>query len=96
MASGGVASLSQLDEHAGGADGRAGGGKQHAGGGTTSTRIASPRIAPLYKRLPHGPHRLARDEVIQNQRARIHGAMVEAIAQYGYEKTSVKIGRAHV
>jgi len=89
---GGVASLSQLDEHAGGGDGRAGGGKQHAGGGTTSARIASPRprIAPLYKRLPRGPHRLARNEVIQNQRARIHGAMVEAVAQYGYEKTSVK------
>jgi TetR/AcrR family transcriptional regulator len=83
MASGGVASLSQPDEHAGGGD-------EHADRGTTSARIASPRIAPLYKRLPHGPHRLARNEVIQNQRARIHGAMVEAVAQYGYEKTSVK------
>ena len=75
--------MSQRDE-------RAGGGDEHAGQGTTSGRIASPQIAPLYKRLPHGPHRLARDEVIQNQRARIHGAMVEAIAQYGYQKTSVK------
>ena len=90
MASGGVASLSQLDEHAGGGDGRAGVGDERAGTDTTSAPIASPRIAPLYKRLPHGPHRLARDEVSQNQRARIHGAMVEAIAQYGYEKTSVK------
>jgi len=48
------------------------------------------RIVPLYKRLPHGPHRLVRNEVVQHQRARIHGAMVEAIAQYGYKKTSVK------
>jgi AcrR family transcriptional regulator len=64
MASGGVASLSQPDEHAGG-------------------------IAPLYKRLPRGPHKLARDEVIRNQRTRIHGAMIEAIAQDGYEKTSI-------
>ena len=34
------------------------------------------RIAPLYKRLPHGPHRLQRDEVVLHQRTRIHGAMV--------------------
>jgi AcrR family transcriptional regulator len=54
-------------------------------------RDATPnRIKPLYKRLPHGPHRLARDEVILNQRARIHGAMVEAVAECGYEDTSVK------
>jgi AcrR family transcriptional regulator len=75
VASGGE-SLSQLDER--------------AGTGTTSARIASPRIAPLYKRLPHGPHRLTRDEVIRNQRTRIHGAMIETIAQDGYEKTSIK------
>jgi AcrR family transcriptional regulator len=74
VASGGE-SLSQLDER--------------AGTGTTSARTASPRIAPLYKRLPHGPHRLTRDEVIRNQRTRIHGAMIEAIAQDGYEKTSI-------
>jgi TetR/AcrR family transcriptional regulator len=54
-------------------------------------RDAAPnRIKPLYKRLPHGPHRLARDEVILHQRARIHGAMVEAVAECGYEGTSVK------
>ncbi len=46
---------------------------------------------PLYKRLPHGPHQIPRDEVIQNQRARIHGATVEAVAQCGYRKTSVKM-----
>ena len=81
MTSGGVASLSQADEHAGGGDERA---------ATSAVRSASPRIAPLYKRLPRGPHRLARDEVIRNQRTRIHGAMIETIAQDGYEKTSIK------
>jgi AcrR family transcriptional regulator len=49
-----------------------------------------PRIKPLYKRLPHGPHRLDRSEVILHQRARIHGAMIEAVSQRGYERTSVK------
>ncbi len=44
----------------------------------------------LYKRLPHGPHKLDRNEVIRNQRARIHGAMIEAVARNGYQKTSVK------
>jgi AcrR family transcriptional regulator len=55
-------------------------------------------IAPLYKRLPHGPHRLERSEVVLHQRARIHGAMVEAVARSGYDETSVKqiIGLAGV
>jgi AcrR family transcriptional regulator len=55
-------------------------------------------IAPIYKRLPHGPHRLPRGEVVRHQRARIHGAMVEAVSRNGYERTSVKqvIGLAGV
>ncbi|HSZ12462.1 MAG TPA: TetR/AcrR family transcriptional regulator [Solirubrobacteraceae bacterium] len=55
-------------------------------------------MAPLYKRLPHGPHRLEREEVVLNQRTRIHGAMVESVARRGYEGTSVKqvIGLAGV
>ena len=59
---------------------------------------AAGRIAPLYKRLPHGPHRLPRAAVIRHQRARIHGAMVEAVAQSGYWGASVKqvIGLAGV
>jgi AcrR family transcriptional regulator len=95
MASGGVPLLSQLDVRAGGGstgwdDEHAGGGDEHAAQRTTSGRIASPRITPLYKRLPHGPHRLTHNEVIRNQRTRIHGAMIEAVAQDGYEKTSIK------
>ncbi|HLM86610.1 MAG TPA: TetR/AcrR family transcriptional regulator [Solirubrobacteraceae bacterium] len=70
-------------------------GSQQAKG---SARVSSTRIAPLYKRLPHGPHRLERDEVVLHQRTRIHGAMVEAVAAHGYEGTSVKqvIGLAGV
>jgi AcrR family transcriptional regulator len=46
--------------------------------------------APLYERLPHGPHRLGAEAVLRNQRTRMHGAMVEAVAMHGYERTSVK------
>jgi AcrR family transcriptional regulator len=46
--------------------------------------------APLYQRLPHGPHRLAAEDVVRNQRRRMHGAMVEAVAVHGYEGVSVK------
>jgi AcrR family transcriptional regulator len=55
-------------------------------------------LAPLYKRLPHGPHRLSREEVVRHQRARIHGAMIEAVAANGYRDTSVRqvIGLAGV
>lgn len=47
-------------------------------------------FAPLYQRLPHGPHRLGQDAVVRNQRTRMHGAMIEAVAANGYERTSVK------
>ncbi len=50
----------------------------------------SPPVAPIYKRLPRGPSKMNRNEVIRNQRARIHGAMIEAVARNGYQKTSVK------
>ena len=46
--------------------------------------------APIYERLPHGPHRLGAEEVVRNQRRRMHGAMIEAIAERGYDRTSVK------
>ncbi len=88
MGSGRRTSLSARDKHA-----ERSNGSPRAG----STRPAS-RVAPLYKRLPHGPHRLERNEVVLNQRTRIHGAMVEAVARHGYEATSVKevIGLAGV
>lgn len=55
---------------------------------------ASPEqaLAPLYKRLPHGPHGMDRAEVARHQRTRICGGMVESVYQRGYAATSV----AHV
>jgi len=53
---------------------------------------ACAELAPLYKRLPHGPHGLAREQVARNQRARLYGGMVESVYQRGYAGTSV----AHV
>lgn len=47
-------------------------------------------LAPIYERLPHGPHRLGAEEVVRNQRNRMYGAMIEAVAEHGYERTSVK------
>jgi AcrR family transcriptional regulator len=49
-------------------------------------------LTPLYKRLPHGPHGMAREAVARHQRARIYGGMVESVYQRGYAATSV----AHV
>ena len=55
-------------------------------------------IAPMYQRLPRGPHHLEPTEVARHQRLRMHGAMVEAVAANGYANTSVKqvIGLAGV
>src|SRR5258708_16538190 len=50
------------------------------------------QLSPLYQRLPHGPSGLGRGEVELNQRMRLCGAMVEAVARKGYERTTV----AHV
>lgn len=67
---------------------------EHNSGGWGGTRS----IAPLYQRLPRGPHQLAPTEVARHQRLRMHGAMVEAVAANGYANTSVKqiIGLAGV
>jgi AcrR family transcriptional regulator len=46
----------------------------------------------VYRRLPHGPNGMSRDEVARNQRARMYGAMIEAVAERGYSRTTV----AHV
>lgn len=66
--------------------------------GSSTPTAGHEGVAPLYKRLPHGPHRLDRKQVALHQRARIHGAMVEAVSRSGYEGTSVKqvIGLAGV
>jgi AcrR family transcriptional regulator len=41
------------------------------------------------KRLPRGPHRLAREEVLASQRARMLEAMAHAVAAKGYAATTV-------
>jgi AcrR family transcriptional regulator len=55
-------------------------------------------VAPLYQRLPRGPHQLGPKAVAHHQRIRMHGAMVEAVATSSYGGTSVKqvIGLAGV
>lgn len=50
------------------------------------------QLSPLYRRLPHGPNGMERSEVERNQRSRLCGAMIEAIARNGYDRTTV----AHV
>jgi AcrR family transcriptional regulator len=47
------------------------------------------RGAALYKKLPHGPHGMERSAVARHQRVRMYGAMIEAVANKGYAKTSV-------
>jgi AcrR family transcriptional regulator len=44
---------------------------------------------PLFRRLPHGPNGLDREEVARHQRARIFGGMIESVARYGYQETTV-------
>ena len=61
-----------------------------AGAGAARAGSVKTAVAPLYQRLPHGPHRLGTEEVVRNQRTRMHGAMIEAVAANGYEGTSVK------
>jgi AcrR family transcriptional regulator len=46
----------------------------------------------MYRRLPHGPHGMEREEVARHQRARLYGGMIESISQRGYAGTTV----AHV
>ncbi len=46
----------------------------------------------MYRRLPHGPHGMGREAVARHQRARLFGAMIEAVYRNGYQGTTV----AHV
>lgn len=44
---------------------------------------------PLFPQLPHGRSGRSPEEVAAHQRARLMGAMVEAVARHGYEKTTM-------
>lgn len=75
---------------------------EHGSRGSSRQANREPRpaqaIAPIYKRLPKGPHGITPGGVAHHQRIRMHGAMIEAIATRGYRNTSVKhvIGLAGV
>jgi len=69
-----------------------------ARGGRPSRADGEDRVEPIYRRLRPGPHRLDPHEIAVHQRARIHGAMVEAVARDGYDGVTVRqvIGLAGV
>jgi AcrR family transcriptional regulator len=75
---------------------------EHGSRGSSRREDREPRpaqaIAPIYKRLPKGPHGITPKGVAHHQRIRMHGAMIEAVAMRGYRNTSVKhvIGLAGV
>lgn len=50
------------------------------------------QATPLFRRLPHGPSGMGREEVARHQRARLYGAMIESVSERGYDETTV----AHV
>jgi AcrR family transcriptional regulator len=47
------------------------------------------RPGPIYRQLPKGPHGLSHRSVVHDQRTRMHGAMIEAIARRGYKQLAV-------
>jgi AcrR family transcriptional regulator len=59
--------------------------------GSGKAKRAAAKIMPIYARLPRGPHPLGAPGVARNQRIRIHGGMIEAVAERGYPQTSVKL-----
>jgi AcrR family transcriptional regulator len=65
--------------------------KTGKGSGGKAKQPAAPKITPIYARLPRGPHPLGAPGVARNQRIRIHGGMIEAVAARGYPQTSVKL-----
>jgi AcrR family transcriptional regulator len=48
-------------------------------------------IVPIYERLPKGPHSIGATGVARNQRIRMYGGMIEAVATRGYARTSVRL-----
>jgi AcrR family transcriptional regulator len=54
-----------------------------------SEAAAPGRVAPLYRKLRPRRNGPAREEIAANQRARLCGAMIEAVAAAGYDQISV-------
>jgi AcrR family transcriptional regulator len=53
----------------------------------TSTDSAA---QPIFPRLTGGPRRMPADQVARHQKARLQGAMVEAVARHGYAGTTLR------
>jgi AcrR family transcriptional regulator len=60
------------------------------GVGMASMDRAARATEPLFPRLTGGPGRLPPDRVAKHQKARLEGAMVEAVARHGYAGTTVR------
>jgi AcrR family transcriptional regulator len=58
--------------------------------GMASTDPATRASEPLFPRLSGGPRRLAPERVARHQKARLQGAMVEAVARHGYAGTTLR------
>lgn len=56
---------------------------------TSSAGPKSSTAAPLYRKLRPRPNGPAHVDIVANQRARVHGAMIEAAVADGYASTSV-------
>lgn len=50
----------------------------------------SPATKPLFPKLAPGPGQLPRERVAKHQKARLEGAMVEAVARHGYAGTTLR------
>jgi AcrR family transcriptional regulator len=55
-----------------------------------STDSTSQAPKPLFPQLSGGPRRLPPDRVAEHQKARLQGAMVEAVARHGYAGTTLR------
>jgi len=58
--------------------------------GMASTDPATRPTEPIFPRLPPGPARIPADRVARHQKARLEGAMVEAVARHGFAGTTLR------
>ncbi len=58
-----------------------------------ASTLEATQIEPLYPKLPcgrRGPNGLSKAQVAADQRRRMQGAMIEAVARHGYRQTTVR------
>jgi len=60
------------------------------GAGMASIDPAARPTEPLFPRLTGGPGRMTPERVARHQKARLEGAMVEAVARHGYAGTTMR------